>query len=220
MKTAVLKNEKDAASVFPEDVLNEALFVEWAPGEDLFLQEAPAGYLMYLVRGRVKTHRDYADGHSSLLNFSTAPCYLGEIEFLTGEPCSATVTAIGSCRCIAVPMRLRERMLADNGFVRALGVYLCGKLRRAERRSSGLVCFTLACRLADFILTSSHGGVYREPRQEAAEHLGVTYRHLLYVLSDFLEKGYLKKEGKAFQITDRAALERLAEPIRGEEHAE
>lgn len=39
--------------------------------------------------------------------------------------------------------------------------------------------------------------MYREKHTEVSEFLGVTYRHLLYVLADFVKRGYLKKQNKA-----------------------
>ena len=38
----------------------------------------------------------------------------------------------------------------------------------------------------------------------------MTYRHLLYVLADFVKKGFLKKTPQGYEITDMNALQKLA----------
>lgn len=53
--------------------------------------------------------------------------------------------------------------------------------------------------------------MYREKHTEAADFLGVTYRHLLYVLADFVKCGYLKKTEQGYLIQDLTALRNIAE---------
>ena len=53
--------------------------------------------------------------------------------------------------------------------------------------------------------------MYRETHTEAAEFLGVTYRHLLYMLAEFVKRGYLKKTKQGYLIQDVSALRRTAE---------
>ena len=45
--------------------------------------------------------------------------------------------------------------------------------------------------------------------EEAAEDLGVTYRHLLYVLADFRKRGILEKTPQGYRVRDMEALEEL-----------
>ncbi|KHE67237.1 helix-turn-helix domain-containing protein, partial [Halobacillus sp. BBL2006] len=70
--------------------------------------------------------------------------------------------------------------------------------------------FPLENRLADFILQTADGQVYKEKHVTVCDFLGVSYRHLLHVLAQFCEKGYLQKEGKQYQIKDRQRLRELA----------
>ena len=51
----------------------------------------------------------------------------------------------------------------------------------------------------------------RERHTEAADFLGVTYRHLLYVLADFVKRGYLKKTEQGYYVQDLIALRKIAE---------
>ena len=55
--------------------------------------------------------------------------------------------------------------------------------------------------------------MYREKHTEAAEFLGGTYRHLLYVLADFTEQGLLKKTAQGYSVRDVDALCKMANGI-------
>lgn len=70
--------------------------------------------------------------------------------------------------------------------------------------------YPLDVRLANFILLTSQNGYYREKHTESSEFLGVTYRHLLYVLADFVKRGILTKTNSGYYISNLAALQKLA----------
>ncbi len=65
--------------------------------------------------------------------------------------------------------------------------------------------------MANFILLTSCNKMYRERHTEVADFLGVTYRHLLYVLANFVKRGYLKKTEQGYYIQDLIALRKIAE---------
>jgi len=69
----------------------------------------------------------------------------------------------------------------------------------------------LKVKLASFILMTENNGVYREKHTEASGYLGVTYRHLLYVIAEFVKEGILAKSPTGYQILDRKRLNELAE---------
>ena len=73
--------------------------------------------------------------------------------------------------------------------------------------------FPLSNRLAAFLLMAADHGIVREKHVSTAEYLGVSYRHLLYVLADFSKRGYIKKENGGYRITGREALLRLAKEM-------
>ncbi|UPG66010.1 transcriptional regulator YeiL, partial [Metabacillus endolithicus] len=55
---------------------------------------------------------------------------------------------------------------------------------------------------------------YKEKHVTVCDFLGVSYRHLLHVLSQFCEKGYLQKDGRHYRIVQPNQLEELAEKLR------
>ena len=71
--------------------------------------------------------------------------------------------------------------------------------------------YSLKVRFAEFILKMSVNGYYREPHTEVAEFLGVTYRHLLYVLAQFVEEGLLEKTKAGYRIADEERLTEIAQ---------
>jgi CRP/FNR family putative post-exponential-phase nitrogen-starvation transcriptional regulator len=68
----------------------------------------------------------------------------------------------------------------------------------------------LETRLANFILTTSHNGIYREKHTEVAEYLGVTYRHLLYVIAKLVKSGILEKSEQGYFIKNERVLRKIA----------
>ena len=69
-------------------------------------------------------------------------------------------------------------------------------------------------RLAAFILLTEQNNCYIEKHTEASEYLNVSYRHLLYILNQFCQQNYLRKEGRTYYIQDRNTLEKLADELK------
>src|SRR5690606_39201261 len=95
-------------------------------------------------------------------------------------------------------------------FLRELTKFLSRKATFMAAKYSQSLAFPLENRLADFIIETSDDGVYKEKHITVCDFLGVSYRHLLHVLTQFCEKGYLQKEGRDYQIKQYQALYELA----------
>lgn len=68
-------------------------------------------------------------------------------------------------------------------------------------------------RLATFIQLSADQGIYKERHTEISEYLGVSYRHLLYVLAQFCDEKILEKKKNGYYIIDEERLQQLAQEI-------
>ncbi len=101
-------------------------------------------------------------------------------------------------------------LLEDVKFLRHLCLFLSQKAIGNTYNYSQNQSYPLEVRLANFILMTSHNQYYREKHTEVSEFLGVTYRHLLYVLSDFVKKGVLKRTSSGYYISNLPALQRMA----------
>jgi hypothetical protein len=78
------------------------------------------------------------------------------------------------------------------------------------------LAFPLENRLADFILQTADEELYMEKHVTVCIFLGVSYRHLLHVLAQFCDKGYLQKEGRHYRIQQYNPLNELAGKLRNQ----
>jgi len=170
--------------------------------------------LLYLVKGKTKLYDTLANGKVALIDFFTPPCFIGEMELLDPESPSFTVQAIEDCWCLALPMATyREQLLRDTTFLRRVCQYLGRKHTRNIKTFSQNQAFTLSQRLAGFILLTANNDVYEEKHTQVAQYLGVSYRHLLYVLADFVKQGVLEKVGHHYLVQRPDVLVRLAREV-------
>lgn len=171
-------------------------------------------FLYYLINGRAKLFLSQKNGRISLINFLNAPCFIGEMELLGAQEAANGVTAITPCSCYAIPiMECKDRILNDTKFLRYLCLFLSQKAIGNTYNYTKNQSYPLEVRLANFILLTSCNHLYREKHTEVSEFLGVTYRHLLYVLADFVKRGILNKTEQGYYIQDLNALSKIAEGI-------
>lgn len=171
-------------------------------------------YLFYMVEGRAKLYNMLSNGKISLIDFFNPPCFIGEMELLDPEIKPYSVQATKDCWCLALPAKkYKYKLLNDVTFLRKLSIYLSYKNIRNISTASKNQSFSLSERFSSFILLTSHNNIYDEKHVQAAQYLGVTYRHLLYVLSLFVKKGYLEKMNKHYLITDKNSLLKLAHDV-------
>lgn len=170
--------------------------------------------LYYLFSGKAKLYLTKANGKTVLIRFINAPSFIGEVELLGDEKEALSIKALERCRCFSVPLgALQQRLLGDAVFLRKMTSYLLRVSSESTEKIAGSSSFPLKNRLASFILSASTDGRYRVRHTEAADYLGVSYRHLLFVFGEFVSAGVLKKEKGGFEIQDRAALRALEQQM-------
>ncbi len=168
-------------------------------------------YLFYVVEGKAKIYVTYQNGKSSLINFINAEEYIGEMELVNEIYYTKGIQASTKTVCYAIPLqKFRKQLLEDTKFLRELTKFLSIKAGVMAEKYSQSLSFPLENRLADFILQTADGQVYKEKHVTVCDFLGVSYRHLLHVLSQFCDKGYVKKEGSQYHIIERSKLSELA----------
>ncbi len=197
---------------FGFDIRPYAERAEFAPGEVIFGEGGSAGRLIWLASGRAKATITQANGRVALSNFIDAPAFIGELELLGVQRRTDGVTAVTPCSGSVIDVAAcRELLLGDPVFLRRLCVMLGRRCAENTRKLAGNQAYPLEVRLARLILAAARDGRYAEKHTETAEYLGVSYRHLLYVLAGLVRKGVLEKDGRAYRIADREALARLAD---------
>jgi len=196
---------------FTFDPVPQTRLFRFNAGDYIVREGKPPAYLFYLAKGRSKLYTTLANGRVSLIDFLDSPCFIGEMELVDESHRPRDVQAIEECWCLALPMKqFRSQLLNDVVFLRYLCVAFSRKNYRNIVSSSQNQSFPLANRLATFILLTQNEGVYCEKHTQAAEYMGVSYRHLLYVIAQFTRDGILTKEKSGYVVSDRKALVALA----------
>lgn len=182
-----------------------------APGDFIVEEGTQPAWLFYLVRGRTKLYATLPNGRVSLIDFFGAPCFIGEIELVDADHGPRAVQAIEACWCLTLPMKtVRPQLLNDVTFLRNLCIVFSRKNYRSIVSLTQNQSFPLTNRLAAFILFTQHDDLYREKHTQVAEYMGVSYRHLLYVIAQFTRDGLLQKTKSGYVLSDKAAIAALA----------
>jgi CRP-like cAMP-binding protein len=197
---------------FSFDIRPYTSVIRFEPNEAILQEGSKPTYLYYMLNGRAKLFLSHKNGSISLINFLSAPCFIGEMELLDKEKKSDGVTAISACICFAVKIsNCKKKMLNDTVFLQYLCRFLSSKAIGNTYNYAKNQSYSLRVRLASFILMTSIHGVYRERHTEVAEFLGVTYRHLLFVLAEFVKEGLLIKTDGGYRINKIEELRKTAE---------
>lgn len=205
------------ASQFSMDVLPESRLLSADSGDSIIKEGIRPDSLYYLCRGRAKLYLTHPNGKISFIDFLQAPCFIGEMELLDDTHEARAVQAISQCWLFSLPAAsFRSQLLNDTVFLRNICLLLGSKNQRNIISASRNQSFPLANRLAAFLLLAQNHGFYREKHTAAAEYLGVSYRHLLYVLADFCKKGCLRKEGRGYRLTNEDVLLAMAREMEPE----
>ncbi|WP_432408027.1 transcriptional regulator YeiL [Wukongibacter sp. M2B1] len=204
-------NHFPLSEYFSFDIRPFVSVVQFEPDEMLLQEGEKPQYLYYLLDGRAKLFLSHKNGIISLINFLNAPCFIGEMELLKASETASGVKAITVCTCFTIQInKCKELLLMDNKFLKYLCVFLSKKAIGNTYNYSRNQSYSLDVRLADFILMTANHSLYRERHTEVAEFLGVTYRHLLYVLADFVKRGILLKAPQGYIIEKPDELRRIA----------
>lgn len=190
--------------------------VEFEPGEYVARQDVLPAALYLMVSGRCCVRVLLANGKSVILRTLKAPCLIGEMELIR-EVSSLTVQALENCRMLSIPMAsARSLLLGDPYFLRRLCSDLINKERTEALSLIHAFGYPLENRLAAFILDNRQDSLFLVKKVYIAESLGVSYRHVEKVMSDFVKAGYLSKRKLTYTILDEEALGNLARELDGE----
>lgn len=172
-------------------------------------------FLFYVIEGKAKIYVTHQNGKVSLINFINANDFIGEMELLNDVYYTKGIQASTKTICFALPYhRYRKQLLEDAKFLRELTKFLSAKATVMAAKYSQSLAFPLENRLADFILQTADEGIYKEKHVTVCDYLGVSYRHLLHVLTQFCDKGYLQKEGRNYLIKEYTSLLELSEALK------
>ncbi|MHB9937813.1 transcriptional regulator YeiL [Clostridium sporogenes] len=186
---------------FSSNIISYLNLVEFNEGEFIYKEGSYPSNFFYIIKGSAKLYLTHKNGKISLLNFLEAPCFIGEIELLYTNQCTKGVQALSNCICFCFNIsKCRELLLNDIVFLRHLCLFLSKKAIKNTLNYTKNQAYPLKNRLALFILLTNNNGLYTEKHSEVCEYLGVSYRHLLYVISEFCKSGILEKVVNGYRI--------------------
>lgn len=196
---------------FSTDYLGPSRLLHIAAGDFIVRAGESPEWLFWIARGRAKLYATLPNGRVSLIDFFSAPCFVGEIELVDASHQPRDVQAIEDCWCLALPVReYRRALLNDALFLRNLCLTLSQKNYRNIVSLTQNQSFPLVNRLAAFILLTQHDGIYCEKHTQVAEYMGVSYRHLLFVFAQLSDDGLLEKSKAGYVLKNKPAIARLA----------
>ena len=190
-----------------EEKIDNYEIVQFDSDELIIKEGQKLSYLYYLIEGKAKLFLTHENGSITLVNFIQAPSFIGEMELLGTLDCAKGVKALSKCICYRIDVnKYYDQMINDKKFLRKLCIFLSKKASDNTDNYSRNQSLPLNTRFSSFILMTQQDGIYREKHTETAQYLGVSYRHLLYVLADFVKKGYVEKTLQGYRIVNKEAL--------------
>lgn len=200
--------------IFDFDILPYISLVQFNIGEFILNEGSTSEYLYYLIDGKAKLYLTHKNGKVSIINFYEPPCFFGEMELIGAQTECSAIQALTLCHCFAISIiNCKDKLLNDIKFLKYLCVFLSKKAINNTDKYTKNQSYPLENRLATFILLTSNNFLYREKHTEASEFLGVSYRHLLYVLADFCKRDILHKEDCGYRIINLNSLKNLAKEM-------
>jgi CRP/FNR family transcriptional regulator, cyclic AMP receptor protein len=187
------------------------------PGQCVFLQDEPGDRMYVLAEGAVKLFVSSRNGGIVELVRHRPPATFGEVALLDGGPRSASAEATERSTLLVVTRAELLRLLraedqVAEGLLRTLGTIV----RRTTRQVTDLAFLDLQGRVARQLLVlagDAHGTARtRQVSQtELASMVSGARQTVNQALRSLEARGYIKTDGRGFEILDREWLERLAE---------
>lgn len=202
------------ASYFITDMdLRDSVVLRFRPGETILREGMPMKYLLFVISGKAKVCSATANGKDLLLCYYISEGIIGDIELMTDmHIASTTVNAITEFLCIGLPYtEYSDALKANLSFVNRVGRELSIKLLRNSKNSVITALHSGEERLCAYILLTAQESVFSETLTDAARSIGVSYRHMLRILSRLCSEGIMLKEIDGYRIVDRTELIRRAQ---------
>lgn len=203
----------DFSAYFSDELLRKAVLFTYDKNDYIVRLDQKVEYLFFILEGRAKIYKIHENGKRSLLQFLGTGDFIGELTLLEVEAQVKDVQAIDHCVCLAFPyMTAKNELLNDRQFLRMISTYLGRKVLLRVEHFSNNQTYELKYRLAAYMLQTEVDGIYHEKQTETAEFLGVSYRHLMYTLNEFVASGFVTKKGKSY-LLNKPELTALSEGL-------
>ena len=191
-------------------------------GETIFSKGTPGSSMMAVLRGSVRIGVNSADGRGIVLAILHPGEVFGEIALLDGKDRTADAIAMTACSIAVLGRRdildFLERYPAGWSYVVSV---LCDRLRKTDEHLAEVALLQIPVRLAKALVRVMADDPQATPGQkvyrmrllqrELGELIGVTRESVNKCLHAWQRDGILLIEKGQITITDREALEEVAE---------
>lgn len=190
-------------------------------GDVLLREGGPPDSVLLLLEGRVKVTAATSRGPAAVLGFRGPGDVVGELGALTGEPRSATVTAVEPVAfLIAAASDMRRELLAHPQLAVDLAVLIATRLRDTDRRAAEHLTSDTTARVAGRLveLADQYGVDHEAGRrltlplsqEELAGFAGSSLEAVAKALRTLRQAGWLETGRREMTLRDVEALRRRA----------
>jgi CRP-like cAMP-binding protein len=185
-------------------------------GQCVFTQDQPGDGMYVLAEGAVKLFVSSRDGGIVELVRHRPPATFGEVALLDGGSRSASAEATErSVLLVVTRAELLALLRSEEQVAEALLRTLGSIVRRTTRQVSDLAFLDLQGRVARqlLVLAGNGGGVARTrqvTQAELASMVSGARQTVNQALRSLESRGYIRADGRGFEILDRTRLEHLA----------
>ena len=196
--------------LFSTPVLGEICLHRFARGENIYREGEPLRELYFLVKGQVKVFRTHHNGKVSVVEFASAFDILGELELVNARDTTISVQALRDCHWPGLSLApLLSPLPRDDTFTTSVALRPPATLRRLPHHPALNTSYSVEVRLARYIHYTRRGDMFEERLTEAAEYLGVSYRHLQRIIAKFCADGLLERVRGGYRVCEPERIEDL-----------
>ncbi|NLI52713.1 MAG: transcriptional regulator YeiL [Clostridiales bacterium] len=206
------------ASLFSFDVLPYVSVAQYDKNEYIIQSDEPLKRLCYLVGGTAKLYVFHKNGKQTLVNFFTPPCILGESELFDDTKQPFPLQALTLCTVIEVDTRrCKPLLLSDATFLRNLCIMTAKKSVAQNKKYTNLVSYPSENNFASYLLLTQCDGIFCERYTETADYLGISYRHLMFLISNMCASGILERIPGGLRIKNFEQIQKLTNEMNSTE---
>jgi CRP-like cAMP-binding protein len=188
--------------------LSEATF---ARGKVLYFVGEPADYLWCVKRGEVRLYKSSSNGRITSLEVLGPGQIFGAVSALGQDDYPVSAEGVSDGAAWRLPRSVFKSMLDDEPtLTRELLEIITRRLHSAHERVRSFAHDSAPTRLAQALLRVSHDGRAKVTRRDLADSAGTTVETAIRVLRAFQRDGVVQGSVGLVEITDQAALERIA----------
>lgn len=193
----------------------------YKPGDWVCSQGETADTLYFLVQGKIKIYTTSIEGRTLILSFKTPLDLVGDIEYVQRCETLNTVEAVTPVVMLGIQYRWLDRYVGQNAtFLRFLLDIITKKFFMKSSSLSFNLLYPAEVRLASYLLSIADDDPSRpslslsplkvEDLKDAASLIGISYRHMNRILSQWVEAKLIKRDAEGITIMNRDELKELS----------